>query len=121
MKKTFRIIILCAVIVSVLALSACGNGPAEHFGDLSIEEIQDAPLSFLGYMSLTGTVGYVGSHEFTLINDTATFEVNVVYRGNQALPQTGDVIVVEGQFSESPPCCGPGFRILSTQFHTLEV
>jgi len=118
-----KIIVLCIALMLVLVLSACGEGNAssgEHAGSFSIEQIQDAPQSFLGEISLAGIVGHVSSREFTLQNESATFEITVDYRGSQALPGVGDAVVVEGRLAENRPCCGPGFTLTSTRFQAVE-
>jgi len=119
MKKAMKIIILCIALISIFALTACGEAHAEHMGVFAIEEIQDDPESFLGGISLIGTVGSVNTQDFTLNSETADFEVTVDYRGSGAFPQVGDIVMVEGQLAENRPCCGPGFTLRSTQFQAV--
>jgi len=116
-----KIVVICLVLV--LALAACSGGNGGHAevsgGEaFNIEQIQDAPQSFLGEIALTGIVGSVGSREFTLQNEAATFEITVDYRGSQALPRAGDAVTVEGRLTENRPCCGPGFTLMSTRFES---
>ena len=126
MKKCRMIIVTCAALVLIFALSACGdnnvargeNNPDN--GAFYIEQIQDDPHSYLGEITLVGIVGSVSSREFTLETETGTFEVAVDYRGNQALPQIGDMLMVEGRLTENRPCCGPGFTLISTRFELVE-
>ena len=118
-KKAMKLTVLCIALVTIFFLSACSGSDDEHLGIFAIEEIQDAPQSFLGEITLSGIVGTVGSRDFTLLNGSATFEVTVDYRGSQALPQVGDEIAVEGRLSENRPCCGPGFTLTSTRFHPV--
>ncbi|MCL1884667.1 MAG: hypothetical protein FWF81_13065 [Defluviitaleaceae bacterium] len=113
MKKIF-------LLVFILFLSACADTDAAGGEVFTIEQIQGNPREHLGEISLTGIVGSVNSHDFVLQNGANTFEVTIDYRGNQAFPQVGDTVTVEGRFIENPPCCGGGFSITSTRFELVE-
>jgi len=126
MKKIKKVIIPCAIFIFVFALSACAGDSATQRESgpggetFTIEQIQENPLDYLGEISLAGMVSNVSSREFILSNEAKTFEVTVDYRGNQALPQVGDEIIIEGQLIENRPCCGGGFTLTSTRFETVE-
>jgi len=125
MKKSKACYVIC--IALILALSACGgNGSATQGennpdgGTFVIEQIQDNPRAYLGEITLAGIVGDANSREFVLQNDANTFEVTVDFRGNQAFPQVGNKVIVDGQLIENSPCCGGGFSIISTRFELVE-
>ena len=118
-----KIIIVCITLGILFALSACNESEGASNSDdnvFTIEEIQSNPANHMGAITLVGVVGTSRTQAFSLQNEDGTFEVLVNYRGNQALPQVGDVISVQGQLSENRPCCGGGFTITSTQFRTVE-
>ena len=128
MKKAKASIVVCIALVIVFALSACsGNGalPQEidslNGGAVTIEHVLNNPGSYLGdIITLTGIVGSVSPREFVLQNEAATLEITIDYRGNQALPQTGDEVTAIGRFTENRPCCGPGFTLTSLRFDMVE-
>jgi len=126
MKKLKKIVVPCIALMFIFLLSACGEGAVTQGvnnldgGTFSMEEIQDDPASYMGVITLIGVVGDSNTQDFALQTEAETFEVLVDYRGNQALPQVGDAIVVEGELRENRPCCGPGFTIRSTQFEAAE-
>jgi len=124
MKKAKAI---CIVLMLILALSACGdshtvvqgvNNP--YGGVFAIEEIENSPGDYVGNITLTGVVGDSVTQDFAIQNEDGTFEVLVDYRGSQALPQIGGIVVVEGQLRANRPCCGPGYTLISTQFEVAE-
>ena len=122
MKKIKLFAVLFIAFTLIITLSSCneeGEDSAEYVDALSIEQIQDDPSSFLGEITLTGIVGAIGPQAFILENETSTFDITVDYRGNQALPQTGDKVVVEGMLTENRPCCGLGFTLTSMQFEVM--
>ena len=111
-----KFIIAAAIFAVSLGLTACGGDDATHVGAFTLEEIQDDPASFVGEVTLTGIVGTAETRDFSIQNESGTFEVGVDYNGNQALPQLGEEVVVEGTLTENRPCCGPGFTISITSF-----
>ena len=125
MKKMKRNIAVCIALVSVLVLSACGDGTVAqginnpYGGTFAIEEIQDSPAYYVGTITLIGIVSDSATQDFALQNGTGAFEVLVDYRGNQALPQLGDKIIAEGNLRENRPCCGPGFTLTSIRFEAV--
>lgn len=127
MKKAKINITVCIGLVLMFVLSACGNNGLivqgennPDGGSFTIEQIQNNPRDYLGEITLTGIVSSVNSREFVLQNETDTFEITIDYRGNQAFPQVGDVVTVEGQLIENRPCCGGGFSVNSTRFTLAE-
>jgi len=113
------------IIVLILALAACGGSAVVQGvnnpdgGAFTIEEIQDNPTYYVGTITLTGIVGSSDTQDFSLRNETGFFQVLVDYRGSQALPQLGDMIIIEGVLRENRPCCGPGFTLTATQFEAV--
>ena len=119
MKLFKKFIVASAIIAISLGLTACGDDEEAHVGAFTVEEIQDDPASFVGEVTLTGIVGDAESRDFSIQNESGTFEVGVAYSGSQALPQLGEEIVVEGTLTENRPCCGPGFTINITSFELV--
>jgi len=112
-----KYITLSVVLVLIFALSACGetNGESSAVdGVLTIEQIKDNPYSFLGDVIITGIVDYGGTHNFILRDEARTFELPIDYRGNQALPQAGDEITIEGSLVDN--CCGEGILLRAMQY-----
>ena len=126
MEKFKKVFMSWAAFALVLALSSCAGTSAVQGANypngstFTIEEIQASPASYIGRITLTGFVAASSTEDFALQNEEGTFEVHVDYRGNQALPQAGDKVAVEGQLSEKRPCCGPGFTLRSTRFELVE-
>ena len=126
MKKMKSIIVLCATLTIIIALSACAGSSAQQGvnnpdgGTFGIEEIQNEPASYVGTITLIGIVANSSTQDFALQNETGTFEILVDYRGSQALPQVGDRVAAHGQLAENRRCCGPGFTIRSTRFEEVE-
>ena len=117
MKKTA---LLCIFIAFALALLGCAGTNSTEGGTFTIEEIQGEPNRYIGAITLIGFAGPSPRHNFALQNEAGTFEVQVDYRGSQALPQIGDRISVEGQLAQNRPCCGPGFTLTATRFERAE-
>ena len=121
-----KIVVICVTVVLALILSACsGNGTAQGTnnpdgGIFTIEDLQYNPAYYVGVITLKGVVGNSITQDFTLQNESGTFEVLVDYRGSQSLPQIGDVVIAEGTLRQNRPCCGPGFTLTSTQFGMVD-
>ena len=122
MKKLKKTIGMCIAFALILTTTACGNNTQAQGannpdqGTFTIEEIQHAPTSYVGNITLVGTVAQSSSQPFALQNDAGTFDICVDYRGSQALPAVGYRVVVEGMLTENRPCCGEGFTLMSTHF-----
>ena len=119
MKLLKKFIGAFAIMSFSFGLTACGGDDVAQVGAFTVEEIQDDPASFVGEVTLTGIVGTAETRDFSLQNESGTFEVGVAYSGNQALPELGEEIVVEGTLTENRPCCGPGFTINITSFELI--
>ncbi|MCL2396755.1 MAG: hypothetical protein FWC93_01685 [Defluviitaleaceae bacterium] len=123
MKKLKIGIVVCIALVIIFLLSACEaqQGINNAGGNVfSIEEIKDNTANYAGAITLIGVVSSSATQDFALQNEAGTFEILVDYRGNQALPQIGDIISATGQLRENRPCCGPGFTLTSTSFEAVE-
>ncbi|MCL2407462.1 MAG: hypothetical protein FWC95_05980 [Defluviitaleaceae bacterium] len=120
MKRTKRAIALGVFVVVILFFAACDRSAEESgytVGNIfTVDDIQDNPADFAGTITLIGVVGHSVSHDFLLRNEAGTFVVQIDYRGNQALPQVGDRVSVEGRLAEMRACCGPGFEVVSMRF-----
>ena len=123
MNKMKKAITLCALLALVLVFSACSSGSQgannPDGGVFTIEQIQDDPAGYVGTITLIGTVGASRTRDFSLQNEAGTFEIQVAYRGSQALPRAGSRISIEGNLAENRPCCGPGFTLTSTRFEEV--
>ena len=115
-----KVVALCIFLALALTLFGCAGTSGPEGGTFTIEEIQGEPDRYLGTITLTGITGPSPRHNFALQNEAGTFEVQVDYRGSQALPQIGDRISVEGQLTQNRPCCGPGFTLTATRFERAE-
>ena len=121
MKKLTKTTLICTVLVLAFILSVCTDNNAEsEIATVPIEQIQDNPQNYLGEVTISATVGMVTSREFIIRTAARDFEITVDYRGNQAFPHTGDIILIAGRLTENRPCCGPGFTLTSTQFEVVE-
>jgi len=124
MKKIKVSIVVCAVLMALLALSACGGGGQgignPYGGTFTVDEIQGRPENYVGLITIVGIVGTSDTQDFSLQNEAGTFEILVDYLGSQALPRLGDRVSVGGTLRENRPCCGPGFTLTSTRFDEVE-
>ena len=118
MKKT--IFVMVFVALAFFFWLVVYNREVPFHGEWMVEEIQEDPNAFLGDIVLTGIVGDSETRDFSLQNESGTFEVLVDFRGSQALPELGTQVVIEGRLTENRPCCGPGFTIRTTRFDPVE-
>ena len=115
-----KLIILSMAFVLALSLFACSGRGNEGNDILTIDQIQNNPTSFLGQITVVGIVAPSESQDFNLRSQSGNFEIFVDYRGSQALPQVGEKIIIQGDFTENRSCCGPGFTLTSTGFELWE-
>lgn len=124
-----KIVILLITLTLALALVACGNDTAQEntsaaasddtaasSDTLTPDQMRHDPMSFTGEISVEGIVGAHDRFSFSLSSDADDFALPIDYRGDQALPQAGSVIVVTGEMGLN--CCGLHLR--STRFEVLE-
>ena len=97
---------------------AAGDGP----GYTSLQEVLDNPDHFVKNslnITIAAFVSGVESQFFYIEDESGTAELMIDYRGNQAMPQTGDEVVVNGQLTQN--CCNPSLYMLRvTQFEIRE-
>ena len=119
MKRVKLFVVLCAILVLAM-ISACGDTAQEPNGAFTIDEIQSQPDYYVGEITLVGIVGNSNTRAFSLQNEAGTFEIQVDYRGSQALPYVGERVIATGRLSENRRCCGPGFTLTTTRFELAE-
>ena len=99
---------------------AAGDGPDP--GYTSLQEVLDNPNHFVENslnLTIAAVVSGVESQFFYIEDENGTNELMIDYRGNQAMPQTGDEGVVNGQLTQN--CCNPSLYMLRvTQFEIRE-
>ena len=83
---------------------------------LTLEQMRRDPMSFTGQISVLGVVSEEFEWDFSLSDEDVDFSLNIDYRGSQALPEIGAVIVVTGQMNYRP-CCGP--HLIATRFEVI--
>jgi len=126
MKKIKKIGVLLAMLALVFALASCNDDDSEQGannpdgGTFTLEQIEINPRSYVGEITLIGTVGIIGHRTFVLQNEAGTFDVIIDYRGSQAFPEVGDKVSVEGRLMENRSCCDDGFTLTSTNFELVE-
>ena len=120
MKKT---VVLLVLLMLILVFTACESDNPNNTSDattaaaepLTTDQMQYDPMSFTGQISVIGTVGDYGRFNLSLSGDD-NFELPIDYRGNQALPQMGSIIIATGQMNYRA-CCGP--HLISTHFEVV--
>jgi len=119
MRKSFKCCLFVAMLLTVFAVTACGDN-IDRSLTYSIDALVEDPESFLGEIIIEGIVIESDTRAFALISDAGDFYIRVDFRGSQPLPQLGRRVVVAGQLTENRPCCGPGFTITTTSYELLE-
>jgi hypothetical protein len=90
-------------------------------GALTLDVIAEDAASYVGgRRRIVGYVAESATMPFALENASGTFLIQVDYRGNEALPELGEKIIIEGQFVENRPCCGGGFTLMTFAFTLVE-
>ena len=114
-----RFITLLILITIALLVVGCGSEYVQDNTDviLTPTQMEHDPMSFGGQISVGGVVGNYGRFNFSLSSEDGNFELAIDYRGNQALPAIGTVIVANGQMNYRS-CCGP--HLISTRFEVVE-
>ena len=116
MKKIF---ILLTLLLSIFVIASCGAEAVQTGTDdstsapLTLDQLQHDPMSFTGSISVMGVVGDYGRYNFSLSSSDADFELAIDYRGSQALPEIGTVIIATGRMNYRR-CCGP--HLVATSF-----
>jgi len=99
-------------------LDATGDGS----GYTLLQEVLENPDYFVENnlnITIAAFVSGVESQFFYIEDENGTNELMIDYRGNQAMPQTGDEVVVNGQLMQN--CCNPSLYMLRvTQFEIRE-
>ena len=113
-----RLVVLLVLFVCVLIVAACGRAQEQDdTGDSNYPitpcQMQHDPMSFTGRIAVMGTVGSYGRFNFSLSSEDGDFELAIDYRGNQALPEVGTVIIAIGRMHYRS-CCGP--HLIATSF-----
>jgi len=94
------------------------NTTADGVSYTSIQEVLENPGHFVENnlnITIAALVSGVESQFFYIEDESGTVELMIDYRGNQAMPQSGDEVVVEGQLVQN--CCNPSlFMLRVTQF-----
>ena len=76
--------------------------------------MQHNPSSFQGTIYVKGTVTTHNRLAFAIVSEDSDFVLGIDYRGNQALPPIGSVVVATGTVGNRP-CCG--YFLNSTRFY----
>ena len=115
MKRFITLIMLFAITL----MAGCGSEEVQENTNtvLTPAQIQHDPMSFDGQILVEGTVGNYGRFNFSLSSGDGDFELPIDYRGNQALPGIGTVILATGQMNYRS-CCGP--HLIATRFEVVE-
>ena len=116
-----KFIALLTLFVIALATVACGDEDTQDNTDavLTPAQMQHDPMSFTGQLSIEGVVGEQRANQFnfSLYCDDCDFVLDIDYRGNQALPEIGTIVVITGQMNYRS-CCGQ--HLVSTNFEVVE-
>jgi len=119
-----KFILLTMMFLVVMLIAACANttvdtvaeshvAPEIHTNSeattmpdtLTPYQMQYNPRSFQGTIYVEGIVTEHNRLPFALISEDSDFVLGIDYRGNQALPEVGSVVVASGTVGHRP-CCG---------------
>jgi len=114
-----RIIALLMLFATILIIAGCSSEEVQDNTNtvLTPAQMQHDPMSFEGQISVEGIVGNYGRFNFSLSSEDVDLELPIDYRGNQALPGIGTVILATGQMNYRS-CCGP--HLIATRFEVVE-
>ena len=95
------------------------NEPAAPWYDsfsnlVLVGDMEHSPLSFSGTVYVIGIVTTHDRFPFALMTEENEFILGIDYRGNQAIPAMGSVVVVSGRVGFRG-CCG--YFLVSTQYY----
>jgi len=105
------------MLLIVVTFTGCNGDDSAVQDYLTPSQMMPDPMSFSGDVSIRGTVGDYGRFNFSLYDDAGEFEIPIDYRGSQALPAMGTVIIATGQMNYRS-CCGP--HLIATRFEVAD-